>query len=545
MKGLMMDRPLMISSIIEHAALYHGDVEIVSRTADHPLHRYTYRDAHARAQQLANALTAWGIKPGDRVATLAWNDFRHYEIYFGAAGIGAVVHTVNPRLFPDQLVYIMNHAADRILFVDPMFAPLVASIRDQLTIIEQIYVLSGSLDEVEDPGALPGLMAYEDLIAGHPAEFAWPLFDENTACGLCYTSGTTGNPKGVLYSHRSTLLHTLVVGQKDVVGLSSRDTLLPVVPMFHANAWGLVYLATMSGSKQVLPGKNLDGESLYRLFEDEGVTLTAGVPTVWMLLLGWMKENGKTGFTTLEQALIGGAAAPRAMIEAFETVHGVTVCHAWGMTEMSPVGTTGSLKRGMDELPVKRQHDFKATQGHTFWGVELKIADDDGNTLPRDGEAFGNLYVRGPYIASGYFGDEDSSGAFDQDGWFRTGDVATLDSQGWMRITDRSKDVIKSGGEWISSIQLENAAMGHPGVKEAAVIGVAHPKWDERPLLIIVPDGDAPDKDSVLEHLAGQVAKWWLPDAIAFVEEIPHTATGKIQKIKLREQFSDYSFPGT
>jgi 3-(methylthio)propionyl---CoA ligase len=543
MRGLMMDRPLLVSSILEHAAERYGAVEMVSCTADAPVRRTTYADLRERVRQLARALQdKLGIGPGERIATLAWNDHRHFELYYGIAGIGAICHTINPRLFPEQIAYILNHAEDRYLFVDPMFLPIVEQLATQLTTLERIVVLS---DAAHMPASgLAHLIDYESLIADVPAEFAWPEFDETTACGLCYTSGTTGNPKGALYHHRSTVLHALTIIMPDAMGLSCRETILPVVPMFHVNAWGLPYACPLVGARMVMPGPRLDGVSLYRQFEREQVTFAAGVPTIWFGLLDHLRATGQRP-TSLRRVMIGGAAAPAAMVEAFEDEYGVEVLHGWGMTEMSPVGAVCSLNPAMAAQPVAEQRRIKQKQGPAIWGVEFKIVDELGRRLPHDGNSAGVLYVRGPWIASGYFRDEAASKeAFDAEGWFSTGDVATIDPHGYMHITDRAKDMVRSGGEWISSIALENAAVGHPAVAEAAVIAAPHPRWGERPLLVAVRrPGAAVDKGELVAFLAEKVAKWWLPDDVVFVQELPHTATGKIRKSALREQFKDHVLP--
>ena len=542
MKGLMMDTQLLISSIAQHAEKFHGDREIVSVTADNPRHRYTIRDAIARAKQLANALARLGVEQGDRVASLAWNDYRHLEIYYGVSGSGYVCHTINPRLFPEQVVYIINHAEDRFICVDAMFVPLLEAIADKIPNVEGFIILT---DEAHMPEtSLPNAMCYETLLAAESPEFDWPDLDERTASALCYTSGTTGNPKGVLYDHRSTILHAYSTLAIDVAGASSRDAVLPVVPFFHVNAWGIPYSALMAGAKLVLPGPKMgDGEALYELMDSEDVTMALGVPTVWLALLQYTEKAGKR-LDKLERSLVGGAAVPRAMIEAFRDKHGVELRQGWGMTETSPIGTVNTIKAGLEGLSADEQLDLATKAGRGIFGVELRIVNDDGEELPWDGEAFGALQVRGPWICSDYFKLEGSGGTHTEDGWFETGDVATIDPQGYVAITDRTKDVIKSGGEWISSIELENAAMGHPAVAEAAVIGVAHPKWTERPLLVVVKaEGQDVSKEEMLAYFDGKVATWWVPNDVVFVDELPHTATGKVKKIELRKQFAEYRLP--
>lgn len=540
MLGLMQDWPLLVHKIIDHAALYHGDREVVSRSVEGPLHRTNYREIAGRAHRVADALARHGIQEGDRVATLAWNTWRHMEAWYGITGIGAIYHTLNPRLFPEQLVYIANHAEDKVMFFDITFAALVAQIAPKLPSIKLYVAMTDAAHLPKD--AIPNMVAYEDFIAGADADFAWRAVDEKAGCGLCYTSGTTGNPKGVLYSHRSNVIHALMAAQTDAMGLSGRDCILPVVPMFHANAWALAFTAPMVGAKLVMPGPKLDGPSICELLTDEVVTMTAAVPTVWLALLQYLEQTGKT-LPHMKRVLIGGSACPRSMIETFETKYDVTVVHAWGMTEMSPLGTMGTIKHHVAQMPYDKQLDFKCKQGHPVFGVEMKIVGDDDREMPRDGKAFGRLKVRGPAVASGYFRGEGQD-AFDADDWFDTGDVATIDPEGYMTITDRSKDVIKSGGEWISSIEIENVTVGHPAVAEAAVIGVRHPKWDERPLLIVVlKPGKTATREDILAYLTGKIAKWWMPDDVQFVGEIPHTATGKIQKTTLREQFGTYRLP--
>ena len=544
MLSSMMQRPLLISSLLAHAARYHGDTEIVSRTvesgANFDLHRYNYAAAAQRSRQLANALTRLGVARVDRVGTLAWNGYRHFELYYGVSGMGAVIHTINPRLFPEQINYIVNHADDQYLFFDLTFAALLEKLAPTLTGVKAFVAMT---DRAHMPAtAIPRLLCYEDLLAAERDEFDWPDFDETTPSSLCYTSGTTGNPKGVLYSHRSTVIHTLAAMSADAFCLKSQDVVLPVVPMFHVNAWGLPYICAGAGAKLVLPGAAMDGASLYRLFEEEAVTVSAGVPTVWMGLLHHVKAN-HLKFSTFRETIIGGSACPPAMIESFERDYGVSVVHAWGMTEMSPLGTMCRLKGKHLKLSATEQFALKIKQGRPFYGVELKIVDGDGTSLPHDGKAFGNLMVRGPWILEHYF-KEDATAL--QDGWFATGDVATIDADGFMQITDRSKDVIKSGGEWISSIDLENIAVAHPAVLEAGVIGVAHPKWDERPLLIVVKKQDAKvTKEELLAFFHGKIAKWWMPDDVVFVDQLPHTATGKLLKTRMREDFRNYRLPTT
>jgi acyl-CoA synthetase (AMP-forming)/AMP-acid ligase II len=539
MRGLMMDTPLLISSLIRHAAGVFAEQTIVSRTVEGPLHRTNWREIHERSQKLAQALQALGVGPGDRVATIAWNGYRHIETYFAVSGIGAICHTLNPRLFADQLEFILRHAEDRVLLFDLTFAPLVDKIVARCPQLRTLVAMTDR--EHMTQTTLPNVHVYEDILAAQPGGLQWPVFDENTASSLCYTSGTTGDPKGVLYSHRSTVLHSFAISLPDVFHLGERETVLPVVPMFHVNAWGLPYAAALTGTRLVMPGPRLDGESLYRLFEDEKVTMTAGVPTVWMGLLAYLKQTGQR-FTTLKRVIIGGSAAPEAMIRAFQDDYGVEVLHAWGMTEMSPLGTFCALTPEMRTWPKDQQLAVQKKQGRPAFGVELRLVGDDGAALPHDGVASGDLQVRGPWVCDSYY-KLDTSEAH-KDGWFSTGDVATIDPAGYMQITDRSKDVIKSGGEWISSITLENLAVGVPGVAEAAVIAVSHPRWSERPLLLLVKaPGATVDPRTVLEHLAVHVPRWWLPDAVEFVDSLPHTATGKLSKLQLREQFRDYKLP--
>jgi fatty-acyl-CoA synthase len=545
MYGLMMDMPLQISSLIQHADRWHGDTEIVSRLVEGGIHRYTYRDAHRRTRQLANALRKLGVKMHDRVGTLAWNTYRHFETYYAVAGMGAVSHTINPRLFPEQITYIINHAEDQYVFVDLTFVPLVEKLAAHCPNVKGWVILT---DRAHMPQtSLSPILCYEELVAAHSDDFEWPSFDERTASSLCYTSGTTGNPKGVLYSHRSTLLHTYASCLPDALNLSSADVVLPVVPMFHVNAWGLPYSCALTGAKLVMPGPGMDGASLVELFEKEKVTCSAGVPTIWLGLLAHMKQNDLR-FSTLKRTVIGGSACPPAMIRSFEEDHGVRVLHAWGMTEMSPLGTVNAFKGKHAGLGKEERLAIQNKQGRNIFGVEMKIVDDAGKELEHDGKAFGDLLVRGPWICSGYFKTEGGSPLRkDEDGldWFPTGDVATIDEDGFMQITDRSKDVIKSGGEWISSIDLENTAVAHPAVAEAAVVGVFHPKWDERPLLLVVKkQGAQLTRKELLKFFEGRVAKWWIPDDVVFVDQLPHTATGKLLKTKLREDFKDHKLPG-
>ena len=541
MQGMMMDRPLLISSILEHAALQSGATAMVSHTADLGAHRTSYGELAHRSRQLANALqSTFDIGIGDRIGTLAWNDHRHFELYYGFAGIGAICHTINPRLFPEQIAYIINHAEDCYLFVDPMFVPLVERLAPQLPTVRGVVVLSDAAHMPES--GLPHLHCYETLLEGQPDVFDWPMLDETTASGLCYTSGTTGNPRGALYHHRSTILHGLMLAMPNTLGLAVDDVVLPVVPMFHANAWGLAYACPLVGVGMVMPGARLDGASLYEQLERERVTFSAGVPTIWFGLLDHLAKTGRR-LSTLRRVVIGGAAAPRSMIDAFED-QGVEVRHGWGMTEMSPVGAICSLDARGAALPTEERRRLQMKQGRPPWGVEMRIVDEQGHPLPHDGSSAGLLMVRGPWVASAYFRDDDATVEAFHDGWFATGDVATIDAHGYMEITDRAKDVIKSGGEWISSITLENTAVGHPDLQEAAVIAAAHPRWGERPLLIAVARPQAGvDKADVLAFLEDKVASWWLPDDVVFVDELPHTATGKIQKSRLREMFKDHPLP--
>ncbi|WP_417769230.1 long-chain-fatty-acid--CoA ligase [Stappia sp.] len=538
MPGLMQDWSLTCTRILDHAARNHPDREIVSRSVEGPIHRTTYARMHARALQLAKRLQADGLREGDRVATLAWNTWRHMEVWYGLLGIGAIYHTVNPRLFPDQIAWIINHAEDRFLVVDLTFLPIVEKIRPQLVTIEKIIVLS---DAAHLPESSLDLVPYEEWLAESDGDFAWVELDENAAAGMCYTSGTTGNPKGVVYSHRSNVLHAMAASVPDMLGLSARDRVMPVVPFFHANGWSLAFSSPLNGSAMVMPGPRMDGEAIWQLLDGERVSLTAAVPTVWLMLLQYLEKSGKS-LPHLDRVVIGGSACPRAITRAFEDVYDVRVKHAWGMTEMSPLGTVCAIKEEVADLAGEAMLDLQEKQGIAPFTVEMKVTGDDDDERPWDGRTFGRLKVRGPAVSRAYF-KEDDAAALDDEGFFETGDVAHIDANGYMQITDRAKDVIKSGGEWISTIDLENLALLHPDVAEAAVIGVAHPKWDERPLLVIVPkEGTQPDKASIMAVFEGRVAKWWMPNDVEFVEEIPHTATGKIKKTALREQFSDYAF---
>ncbi|MFT3789948.1 MAG: 3-(methylthio)propionyl-CoA ligase [Rudaea sp.] len=530
MLGMMMNSPLLVSSILRHAAAYHGETQIVSRSVEGQIHRYAYADLGRRSQKLANALRRLGLQFGDRVGTLAWNGYRHLELYYGVSGSGLVCHTINPRLFREQIGYIVEHAGDSVIFADPGFLPILEALADRLAGMKTIVVMT---DAAHMPASekLPNLLCYETLIAQEADDFEWPVFDENTACGLCYTSGTTGAPKGVLYSHRSTVLHAMAIAMPDVLGLSASDTVLPVVPMFHVNAWGLPFAAPMVGAKLVMPGPNLDGASLHALFEDEGVTFTAGVPTVWLGLLDWMNSQHKR-FSTLKRVAIGGSAVPPVMIRRFQEL-GVTVRHAWGMTETSPVGLVATLLPKHQSLPAEQKLALESKQGRPIFGVELRIDDAEGKPVARDGEAFGALLVRGPWIADGYYNAPESPAH--AGGWFETGDVVTMDEDGFVRIVDRTKDVVKSGGEWISSIELENIAQAHPAIREAAVVAVADARWGERPVLVaVLKPGQAFGRQDMLDLYAGKVSKWSIPDDVIVVDELPHTATGKLLKTEIR-----------
>ncbi|MFZ5692347.1 MAG: 3-(methylthio)propionyl-CoA ligase [Pseudomonadota bacterium] len=540
MRGLMQDWPLLCHRILDHAATFHPGRPIVSRLVEGPIHRTTYRDVHKRALKVAQRLDRDGIREGDRVATLAWNTFRHVEAWYGIMGAGAVYHTINPRLFPDQIAWIVNHAEDRVMMTDLTFVPLLEKLADKLPSIERFIVLTDAAHMPDTP--LKNAVPYEEWIAEADGDFVWKDVDENSAAGMCYTSGTTGHPKGVLYSHRSNVLHSMMASMGDAMGVSSRDIIMPVVPMFHANCWGLALTAPMNGAALVMPGMKMDGASIFELLDQFRVTCTAAVPTIWLMLLQHLEATGAK-LPYLNRVVIGGSACPRAMTEKFEKHYGVNVIHAWGMTEMSPLGSLCTIKPDYADLDGDALFDLKIKQGHPPFGVEMRITDDNGRDQPWDGKTFGRLKVRGPAVARAYFKDE--TDILDESGFFDTGDVATIDPHGYMQITDRSKDVIKSGGEWISSIDLENLAVGHPKVAEAAVIGVRHPKWDERPLLVVVLKKDATaGKDELLSFMRGKVADWWLPDDVVFVDEIPHTATGKIQKTALRERFKDYILPG-
>jgi fatty-acyl-CoA synthase len=539
MLGLMQDWPLLCHRVIDHAAVNHGERTIVTRSVEGPIHSTTYAQIRARALKVAQRLDRDGIRLGDRVATLAWNTWRHLEGWYGIMGIGAIYHTVNPRLFPDQIVWIVNHAEDRVMMVDLTFVPLVEKLADRLPTIERYVVLT---DAAHMPAtSLKNAVPYEEWIAEVDGDFAWTSFEETTAAGMCYTSGTTGHPKGVLYSHRSNVLHSMIASAPDAMGVSCRDVVLPVVPMFHANCWGLALTSPMQGATLVMPGAKLDGASIYQLLNDYRVSFSAAVPTVWLMLLQHLEANDAK-LPHLKKVVIGGSACPRAMTKTFQEIYGVEVCHAWGMTEMSPLGSLGSLKPEYARLSGEERLDVQMKQGHPPFGVEMKIADDADRDLPHDGKTFGRLKVRGSAVARAYYNDDGV--ILDDEGFFDTGDVATIDRYGYMQITDRAKDVIKSGGEWISSIDLECLAVGHPKVAEAAVIGVKHPKWDERPLLLIVLKKEqSATRDEILAFMRGKIANWWMPDEVVFVDEIPHTATGKIQKTVLRERFRDYVLP--
>ncbi|WP_372785221.1 long-chain-fatty-acid--CoA ligase [Phenylobacterium sp.] len=540
MLGLMQDWPLTVDKILDHAANWHGDREIVSRSVEGPIVRTTYAEVRVRAKKLSSALKGLGVRPGDRVATLAWNTGRHIEAWYAIMGMGAVCHTLNPRLFAEQLCYIVNHAEDKVLFTDLTFLPILLEHRAKMPTVEHVVVMT---DEAGMKGvAFPGALCFETLVDGGAPEFVWGDFDENTASSLCYTSGTTGNPKGVLYSHRSNFIHTLVTLGVDVMNLSARDTVLPVVPMFHANAWGLAFSCAAAGAKLVMPGQKLDGASVYELLETEGVTFSAAVPTVWLGLLNHMREN-KLALSTLKRVVIGGSAVPEAIVRGFRDEYGVDVTHAWGMTEMSPLGTLSSPTAQIAAADPETQLRYKLKQGRPPVGVEMKLEDDAGQRLPHDGTTFGRLMVKGPFIVGAYF-KGDGGEILDDEGFFDTGDVATIDPDGYMQITDRAKDVIKSGGEWISTIEIENIAVGHEKAELAAVIGAAHPKWDERPVLLVkLMPGVESSKEEFLGFLEGKIAKWWTPDDVVFVDDIPLGATGKIDKKLIRERMKGYVLP--
>ena len=540
MLGQMQNHPLLISSVIDFAARHQGDTEVVSRRVEGDIHRYTWADVQRRAKQVAKALDALGVKVGERVGTLAWNGYRHLELYFGVSGSGRVLHTVNPRLLPEQLAWIVNHAEDQVLCFDTTFLPIVQGIHAHCKTVKRWIALCDE-DKLPKDTGIPNLISYEAWIGQQSPDYTWPVFDENTASSMCYTSGTTGNPKAALYSHRSTVLHAYAAALPDVMGLSARDSALPVVPMFHVNAWGLPYSAAMVGCKLVFPGPAMDGKSIYELMEAEKVTFAAGVPTVWQMLLGHLGPN-KLKFSSLTRTVIGGSAAPPAMIAAFRDQYGVDVLHAWGMTEMSPLGTLCTLKEKHKDLPEEDKMKLRVKQGRAIFGVDMKIVGDNGEELPWDGKTYGDLYVKGPWILDTYFKGEGGNPLVD--GWFPTGDVATIDADGFMQITDRSKDVIKSGGEWISSIDIENVAMAHPAVAMAACIGMPHPKWDERPIVAVaLKPGAEVTRDELLKFYDGKVAKWQVPDDVVFVDSIPLGATGKMLKTRLREQLKDYKLP--
>jgi fatty-acyl-CoA synthase len=539
MLGLMQDWPLLCHRVIDHAATYHPARTVVSRSLEGPFHTTNYAEIRARALKVAQRLERDGIRLGDRVATLAWNTWRHLEAWYGIMGIGAIYHTVNPRLFAEQIVWIINHAEDRVILVDLTFVPLLEKLADKLPTVERYIVLTDAAHM--PPTSLRNAVAYETWIAEADGDFAWKSFDENTAAGMCYTSGTTGHPKGVVYSHRSNILLALTANEPDAFGLSSRDVVMPVVPLFHANGWSLAFSAPMAGASIVMPGMKLDGASIHEMLTAYKVSCTAAVPTIWLMLLQHLEASGGK-LPDLKRVVIGGSACPRTIAEKFEDAYGVQVIHAWGMTEMSPLGSLCTLKPEYASLTGDAKLDILQKQGHPPFMVEMKIEDDGGRPVPWDGKSFGRLMVRGPAVARAYY--KDDGDILDGEGFFDTGDVATMDPYGYMQITDRSKDVIKSGGEWISSIDLENLAVGHPKIAEAAVIGIRHPKWDERPLLVVVmKKGESISRDDILEFMRGKIANWWMPDDVVFVDDIPHTATGKIQKTTLRERFKDYRLP--
>jgi fatty-acyl-CoA synthase len=540
MLGLMQDWPLTVDRILDHSKNWHGHREVVTRSVEGPIVRTTYAEIHSRSKKVSNVLKDWGVKPGDRIATLAWNTAKHMEVWYGVMGMGAVCHTLNPRLFPEQLIYIINHAEDRIIFVDLTFVPLLEAVLPHCPSVERVVVIT---DEWNMPATkLPKAECYEPLLAGVSDECVWGGFDENTACGLCYTSGTTGNPKGVLYSHRSNFIHTLLGMQTTVLGATPNEVILPVVPMFHANAWGIAFAGPASGARLVMPGAKMDGASIYELIETEQVTFSAAVPTVWQGLLTHLRENNLK-IPSVKKVLIGGSAVPESLIRAFHDEFGVDVVQGWGMTETSPIGTLSNLTPELQALPYDESMKWRVKQGIPPLGVELKLKNYAGQEMPHDGSTYGRLMIKGPTIAKAYFKDEGGD-ILDHEGFFDTGDVSTVDEHGFMQITDRAKDVIKSGGEWISSIEIENIAVGHPKAELAAVIGAAHPKWDERPVLIVkLKSGETEDKQEHLDFLVGKIAKWWMPDDVVFVDDIPLGATGKIDKKLLRERMKDYQVP--
>lgn len=544
MLGLMQEWPLTVDKILDHAKTWHGDREVITRGVEGEIRRSTYARIHARAKSVSALLMSWGLRPGDRVATLGWNTDRHMETWYGIMGIGLVCHTLNPRLFTEQLIYIINHADDQVIFADHCFAPLLETVLPHCPGVKRVVLMTDNDHMPKDgqPGAkLPGLSCYEALLQTPHPEVAWGGFDEHTACGLCYTSGTTDNPKGVLYSHRSNVLHTLFLCTPDVMGASQRDSILPIVPMFHANAWGVVFAAPAVGAKLVFPGSHMDGKSIHELLETEKVTFSAAVPTVWQMLLTHLQDHAQD-LTSLKRVVIGGAACPEILIRRFWEDYGVEVQHAWGMTESSPLGTCGALAHPIDRFSFDHQIPWRLKQGRVPLGVDLKIVDETGARLPRDGKAFGHLMIKGPAVARTYYG-ADADSILDAEGYFNTGDVATLDAHGYMKITDRAKDVIKSGGEWINSIEIENIAVGHPKAALCAVIGIKHPKWDERPLLLVqLRPGETATGQEFLAHLKDKIAKWWMPDAVEFIDQIPLGATGKIDKKRLRQRFEAYVF---
>ncbi|MEL6583091.1 MAG: long-chain-fatty-acid--CoA ligase [Pseudomonadota bacterium] len=541
MHNLMQDWPLRVSTIIDHAAKYHAGRLVKGRAAEGHLTETTYADLRVKALKVGQMLRRLGLKPGEVVGCMAWNTPRHMEIWYGVSGAGAVLHTLNPRLFKDQLDYIVNHAEDRILMVDADLVPVIEALKDHISGVRHIIALT---DRANMPESTLDLLCYEDLLAAEDGDAAWVMGAETDACGICYTSGTTGNPKGVVYTHRSNVMHAMTAVQPDMLGLSAADTIMPVVPLFHANGWSIGYAAPLVGATMMMPGRDMSPQGLYPLLED-GVTITAAVPTVWLLLLQYLKANPELRFSTLKNVVIGGSSCPRAVIEAFQNIYGVQVLHAWGMTEMSPLGTVCSFKPEVLDRDASARLDVQETVGHPPYTVELDILDDAGAPLPRDGQTQGRLVAKGVAVVGEYL--KAGKPATGEDGWFDTGDIATMDASGYVRITDRSKDVIKSGGEWISSIDLENAAVAHPQVAQAAAIGIAHPKWDERPILVVVPTPDQhPDKDEILGLVAEKFAKWQVPDDIVYMETLPLTATGKISKLTLRQQLDemDYKLPG-